>query len=124
MTICVAAWPYMPALERCCASSGSIEGLAMSGSIPAFLPTDADVYEHFMGRWSAHLAKPFLEFASIEAGVRVLDVGCGTGTLSLSLAQHGTKVVGMDASESYLEGARRRRAHTNVTYEHGDACHL
>ncbi len=30
----------------------------------------------------------------------------------------------MDASESYLEGARRRRSHANVTYEHGDACHL
>jgi ubiquinone/menaquinone biosynthesis C-methylase UbiE len=96
----------------------------MSTSIPAFLATDADLYEHFMGRWSARLAKPFLEFAGIRAGVRVLDVGCGTGTLSLSLAELGTKVVGMDASESYLEGARRRRSHANVTYEHGDACHL
>src|SRR4051794_39505547 len=36
----------------------------------------------------------------------------------------GTKVVGMDASEAYLEGARRHRAHANVAYEHGDACHL
>ena len=77
-----------------------------------------------MGRWSARLAKPFLEFAGIQPGDQVLDVGCGTGTLSLALAEHGAKVVGMDASESYLEGARRRRSHANVTYEHGDACHL
>ena len=33
-------------------------------------------------------------------------------------------MIGMDASESYLDGARRLRPHANVTYEHGDACHL
>jgi SAM-dependent methyltransferase len=96
----------------------------MSNSLPPFLATDPDVYEHFMGRWSTRLGQPFLEFAGVQPGMRVLDVGCGTGTLSLALAQHGARVVGMDASESYLEGARRRRPHANVTYEHGDACHL
>jgi SAM-dependent methyltransferase len=96
----------------------------MNDSLPPFLATDPDVYEHFMRRWSARLAKPFLEFAGVQPGDRVLDVGCGTGTLSLALAEHGAKVVGMDASESYLEGARRRRSHPDVTYEHGDACHL
>jgi SAM-dependent methyltransferase len=96
----------------------------MNNSLPPFLATDPDLYEHFMGRWSARLAKPFLEFAGVRPGDRVLDVGCGTGTLSLALAEHGATVVGMDASESYLEGARRRRSHPNVTYEHGDAYHL
>jgi SAM-dependent methyltransferase len=98
----------------------------MTDPLPPFRATDPDVYEHFMGRWSARLAKPFLEFASIRPNDRVLDVGSGTGTLSLALAQHGAKVIGMDASESYLEGARRRRSHANVTYEHAtgsfDAC--
>jgi SAM-dependent methyltransferase len=65
-----------------------------------------------------------LEFAGIRPNDRVLDVGCGTGTLSLALAEHGAKVIGMDASESYLDGARRLRSHPNATYEHGDACHL
>jgi len=96
----------------------------MSNSLPPFLATDPDVYEHFMGRWSERLAKPFLEFAGVKPGDRVLDIGCGTGTLSLALAQHGAVVVGMDASESYLEGARRLRSHVDVRYEHGDACHL
>lgn len=72
----------------------------MSNSLPPFLATDPNVYEHFMGRWSARLAKPFLEFAGVQPGDRVLDVGCGTGTLSLALAEHGATVVGMDASES------------------------
>lgn len=96
----------------------------MSGSLPPFLATDPDVYEHFMGRWSARLAEPFLEFAGVQSGDRELDVGCGTGTISLALAERGAKTVGVDASEPYLDGARRRRPHPNVTYEHGDARHM
>lgn len=96
----------------------------MSHSLPSFLATDPDVYEHFMGRWSARLAEPFLEFAGVRPSDRVLDVGCGTGTISLALAERGAKTVGVDASESYLDGARRLRPHPHVTYEHGDACRL
>ena len=96
----------------------------MSSSLPSFLATDPDVYEHFMGRWSTRLAEPFLEFAEVKPGSRVLDVGCGTGTTSLALAMRGAKTVGVDASESYLDGARRLRSHPDVIYEHGDACHL
>jgi cyclopropane fatty-acyl-phospholipid synthase-like methyltransferase len=58
----------------------------MSASMPSFLAADPDVYEHFMGRWNARLAEPFLEFAGVERGSRVLDAGCGTGTVSLALA--------------------------------------
>jgi SAM-dependent methyltransferase len=93
----------------------------MSGSVPPFLATDPDVYEHFMGRWSRRLANPFLEFAGIQPGDHVLDVGCGTGVLTLALAERGCKAVGTDASEPYLEGARRHRSHPAVTYELGDA---
>src|SRR2546423_4239869 len=98
--------------------------VAMSSALPSFLATDPDVYEHFMGRWSARLAEPFLEFAGVKPGYRVLDVGCGTGTVSLALAQRGAETVGVDASESYLDGARRLRSHPDVTYEHGDARQL
>ena len=92
--------------------------------MPSFLATDPDVYEHFMGRWSERLAGPFLDLAGVEPGSRVLDVGCGTGTISLALARRGATTVGVDASESYLEGARRCRSHPRVTYEHGDACDM
>jgi SAM-dependent methyltransferase len=97
---------------------------AMSGSMPSFLASDPDAYEHFMGRWSARLAEPFLEFAGIEPGSRVLDVGCGTGTISHALAIRGATTVGVDASESYLDGARRLRSHPRITYEHDDATDL
>jgi len=96
----------------------------MSNSLPPFLATDPEVYEHFMGRWSARLAEPFLDFAGVRSGCRVLDVGCGTGTISLASAKRGAKTIGLDMSEPYLDGARRLRSHTYVAYEHGDACHL
>jgi SAM-dependent methyltransferase len=96
----------------------------MSRPLAPFLAIDPEVYEHFMGRWSARLAEPFLEFSGARPGDRALDVGCGTGTMSLALAQRGATTVGVDTSEPYLEGARRLRSHPNVTYELGDACDL
>jgi ubiquinone/menaquinone biosynthesis C-methylase UbiE len=51
----------------------------------------------------------------------VLDVGCGTGVITAALAERGCTVVGLDASEPYLEGARRDRSHPNIVYELGDA---
>ncbi|MBO0894197.1 MAG: methyltransferase domain-containing protein [Acidimicrobiales bacterium] len=57
---------------------------------------------------------------------RVLDVGCGPGTITLGLATrvpHG-EVVGVDASEEVLDQARSaaaREGRTNVAFETGDA---
>ena len=82
--------------------------------------TDPDAYQLFMGRWSELLATPFLFVADIPSDGRVLDVACGTGVLSKALADVGAQVVGIDASEGYLEGARRHRSHPNIAYEHGD----
>ena len=46
-------------------------------------------YEPFMGRWSARLAPSFLHFAGVGDGQHVLDVGCGTGSLSRALVSSG-----------------------------------
>ena len=41
-------------------------------------------------------------------GRRVLDVGCGTGRLTLELAKHGAKAWGVDPSPEMLAEAKRR----------------
>jgi 2-polyprenyl-3-methyl-5-hydroxy-6-metoxy-1,4-benzoquinol methylase len=67
--------------------------------------------------WRSH----FSLFADIAPGDRVLDVACGTGVLTKALAELGTHVISIDASEGYLEGgARHHRSHPNIAYEHGD----
>jgi SAM-dependent methyltransferase len=85
---------------------------------------DSGIYESFMGRWSEHLAGPFLTRVNVAPGGRVLDVACGTGVLAKALAEAGAHVIGVDASEGYLEGARLRRSHPNIAYEHGDIRHM
>jgi ubiquinone/menaquinone biosynthesis C-methylase UbiE len=41
-------------------------------------------------------------------GVRVLDVGCGTGSLAVVLARRGARVTGIDMSPQMLDIARRK----------------
>ena len=48
--------------------------------------------------------------ACIEAGQRVLDIGCGTGALTVRAAQRGARVVGIDVNVQMLDLARRRVA--------------
>lgn len=43
-----------------------------------------------------------------QAGRRVLEIGCGTGTLALLLAQQGSQVTAVDGSEAMLAEARRK----------------
>jgi SAM-dependent methyltransferase len=49
-----------------------------------------------------------LEAAAIAAGQRMLDVGCGTGTLLEAGAAAGADVVGVDIAEAMAAAARRR----------------
>ena len=52
-----------------------------------------------------------LDFAGVRAGERVLDVGCGTGTLAIAAKQRvgaTAMVAGVDASAEMIERARRK----------------
>lgn len=44
----------------------------------------------------------------VEQGANVLDLGCGTGALTLRAAKRGTKVKGIDTNAQMLEIARQR----------------
>jgi len=60
-----------------------------------------------------------------ELGARsVLDVGCGTGTFALLLADRGLEVVGVDPSRAALDVARAKPGAERVRWLHGDAASL
>jgi len=58
-----------------------------------------------------------------DQGIRILDVGCGTGRHSIELAKRGYQVVGVDLSENQLEKARENalEAGVKVDFRQGDA---
>ena len=71
---------------------------------------DAAGYEQVMGRWSKKLAPLFIEFVGVENGEKVLDVGCGTGSLTFALARAADvgEITAIDYSSVFVEEAIRR----------------
>ncbi len=89
-----------------------------------FVAADGDGYELVMGRWSRRLAVPFLDFAGIQDGDRVLEVGCGTGSLSQTIVERSrpSEVRAIDLAPAYVDYARSRNRDPRVVFEVGDAC--
>lgn len=57
-------------------------------------------------------------------GRRVLDVGCGTGTFALLLAERGVTVTAVDPAAGILGVARAKPGAERVRWIHGDATSL
>lgn len=56
----------------------------------------------------------FLELADIFDGEEVLDMGCGTGSIAVALAQRGCKVIAADFSQGMLDELATRVAEAQV----------
>jgi SAM-dependent methyltransferase len=88
---------------------------------------DAEAYERFMGRWSRLVAPLLVDFADVPDSGRVLDIGSGTGSLALAIAQRKgrARVLGIDRSKEYVAYANSRNPYPGrASFQVGDAQHL
>jgi SAM-dependent methyltransferase len=87
--------------------------------------TIADTYEIAMGRWSRRLSRSFLDFIAAPSCGALIDIGCGTGSLTLAAANRypDARVVGIDLIPDYLTDTLRQEA-ANIELKTGDAVSL
>jgi ubiquinone/menaquinone biosynthesis C-methylase UbiE len=76
-----------------------------------------------MGRWSRRLAPLLIRFGGLSDDDRVLDVGCGTGSLAFALPEiaNVANVTGIDLTDPYVEFARARNADPRISFQQADA---
>lgn len=76
------------------------------------------LYRFGRPRWDTGIVPPevrrLVEEERLAPG-RGIDLGCGTGTSAVYLAQHGWDVVGVDFSPKAIASARRRAADAGVS---------
>ncbi|MFB6354505.1 MAG: class I SAM-dependent methyltransferase [Halobacteriales archaeon] len=72
-----------------------------------FEGTEAYYAEHRPG-YGEEAIRYLRERFGLDGDSRVLDLGCGPGTIAIPLAAHVGEVVGMDPSEAMLDQARER----------------
>jgi SAM-dependent methyltransferase len=101
-------------------------------------PPDAELKARHRAMWASgdypSMVETFLlplgprlvEACSIAPGMRVLDVGAGTGNASIPAAQRGARVTASDLTPELLEAGRRRADGAGVELEwaEADAEHL
>ncbi len=82
-----------------------------------------DNYDYLMGRWSLLMAPKLAAFAGVLDGDHVLDVGCGTGSLTRALLDVGSnvKVTALDGSADFIKVASQNIADDRASFSQGDA---
>eukprot|EP01063_Lacrimia_lanifica_P003481 TRINITY_DN11865_c0_g2_i1.p1 TRINITY_DN11865_c0_g2~~TRINITY_DN11865_c0_g2_i1.p1 ORF type:complete len:360 (+),score=70.08 TRINITY_DN11865_c0_g2_i1:39-1118(+) len=82
----------------------------------------AEVYDDsYYGYWSMKAHDQLIELARVKPGMKVLDVGSGTGRLAVELAKRGAEVTALDWSEGMVEVSAERVTEaekTDPTLEH------
>jgi trans-aconitate methyltransferase len=53
-------------------------------------------------------AKGLVDLLAPHAGERILDLGCGTGTLTAEIAKRGAEICGVDQSQEMISQARKK----------------
>ena len=70
----------------------------------------------------AELGQPVVELLNPQSGERILDLGCGDGTLTAKLREMGVDIVGVDASPEQVAAARELGVDARVA--NGETLHF
>ena len=73
-------------------------------------------------RFVWELGEPLVQVLDPQPDERILDIGCGLGQLTAKIAQSGAEVLGVDASPSMIEQARRN--YPQIKFEVVDATRM
>jgi SAM-dependent methyltransferase len=76
-----------------------------------------------LSKYIADVGERTADRAGVEAGMRVLDVACGTGNAAIPAARAGARVTGLDLVPELLGGGRRKAAAAGleIDWVEGDA---
>jgi len=77
--------------------------------------------------WDTGITPPeVMQFIATHPAGRALDLGCGTGTNAITLAQHGWKVTGIDFTGKAIRQARRtaQQIGLEIEFKQGDVSML
>lgn len=86
-------------------------------------PSRPSAYDIYVGRWSRLVAPLFIDWLGAPGAGRWLDVGCGTGALTLAILRHAkpAAVTGLDPARDYLAAAQADPAMRGVRFLVGSA---
>ncbi len=94
----------------------------MRNHVPRILMRGFYHWRYFTGKtpWDTNITPPevvqLIETENLPPG-RALDLGCGTGTNAIYLAQRGFQVIGIDYVSSAITAAARKASAHNVRVE-------
>ncbi|MBY0357202.1 MAG: class I SAM-dependent methyltransferase [Candidatus Obscuribacterales bacterium] len=81
----------------------------------------ADLYARFRPDYPEEAIDYIFAHCQLKSGMKLIDVGCGTGISSRIMASRGLTVVGLEPNEDMLKAAQKASTNLPITYVQGQA---